>query len=354
MIKVNLTNEILKKLIQIEKNRDAMERTSLPVTLSNRLRKNTRKRSSYASNRIEGNPLSFEQAVQAIDSKNRHFLKPEQEIRNYYLALEMLDRKLEERKPFSLDLILETQNQIVEGESEEKKGLRGPMPPGMLFAVYDSATGQPEYIPPQYSDIPALLDELIDYVNNSDDHPVIKSAVLHYQLVTIHPFEDGNGRTARILSDYILKYYGYGFKDMGSLEEYISYDLDEYYRSLQMDLPPLYYEGRNNPPHPEIWINYYLKIFSLYSSKVLDTTTGISTDNMNERLSHLSLKAKTFLKYLEKNSIKTFTPIELAEKLHVTNRTIINWSTELCENGFLEPVIVSKRIRRYRILSDSL
>lgn len=59
------------------------------------------------------------------------------------------------------------------------------MPPGVLFAVYDSETGAPEYIP-------HLLDELVEYVNTTDDHPLIIAAVVHYQLVTIHPFEDGN------------------------------------------------------------------------------------------------------------------------------------------------------------------
>ena len=350
MIKVVLSNEILNKLLLIEKNKDAIENVSLPVSLSSKLRKNTRKRSSYASNHIEGNPLTYEQASAAIESSNRHFIKPEQEIRNYYLALEMLEGKLTRKEPISLDLILEVQKLIVDGESGEKKGLRGPMPPGVLFAVYDSATGKPEYIPPQSSDIPLLLDELIDYVNNSDDHPVIKSAVFHYQMVTIHPFEDGNGRTARVLSDYLLKYYGYGFKDMGSLEEYISYDLDEYYNSLQMGLPALYYEGRANPPHPEIWINYYLKVFSLYSDKVLENSKGASEEDLRARFSHLSNKAKSFLEYLNKNKIISFTPVEIAKAMAVTNRTIINWSTELCANGFLEPVLVKQRIRSYRLV----
>lgn len=59
------------------------------------------------------------------------------------------------------------------GASKEKIGLRGAMPPGVLFAVYDSETGIPEYIPPDYTDIPGLLDELVEYVNTTDDHPLI-------------------------------------------------------------------------------------------------------------------------------------------------------------------------------------
>lgn len=349
MINVKLDSGILNSILQIEKSKNSLDLVKIPINLSNKFRKNTKKRSSYASNKIEGNPLTYEQADAAIEAKNRHFLKPEQEIRNYYLALELLEKKLENKEPLSLKLLLEVQKQICEGESKEKIGLRGAMPPGFLFAVWND-DGTPAYIPPEYSEIPTLLDELLKYINDSDDHPLIKAAVIHYQLVTIHPFEDGNGRTARIISSYYLSLNGYGFKNVGSLEEYMSYNIDEYYDSLQMGLPILYYEGRNNPPHGEIRINYYLKIFSLYASKVLSIALEESKSNEQERLSHLSKKAKDFLNYLDKNNVLSFAPIDLANKLKVTNRTIINWCSELVNNGYLRPVIVNKRIRHYELI----
>ena len=349
MIKIALTNEILNSILNIEKNKEALNQIKIPVSLSNRFRKNTKKRSTYASNKIEGNPLTFEQADKAIENKNRHLLKPEQEIKNYYLALEFLEKQLDKQEPLSLKLILDVQKQICEGEPKEKIGLRGAMPPGVLFAVWND-DGTPAYIPPEYSEVEALLNELIAYVNDSSDHPVLKAAIIHYQLVTIHPFEDGNGRTARILSNYYLSLSGYGFKNIGSLEEYMSYNIDEYYDSIQMNLPILYYDGRNNPPHPEIWINYFLKIFTLYTSKVLSIALDETHISDNERLSHLSSKAKVFLDYLRKHNIKLFTPIELSKKMNVTNRTIINWCAELSNNGFIEPIIVNKRIRHYKVL----
>lgn len=285
-----------------------------------------------------------------IESKNRHFLKPEQEVRNYYLTLEYLSKELEKKTPFSLNLLLDVQERIVLGESKDKIGLRGPMPPGVLFAVYDSKTGKPEYIPPEYSDVPILLDELIKYVNESSDHPIIKVAITHYQLVTIHPFEDGNGRTARIISNYILSHFGYGFKEIGSLEEYFSYDLEEYYSSLQMGLPSLYYDGRDNPPHPEIWINYFIKVFSLYAQKSTLIATNSVKDNEKVRLNQLSVKARKMLEYIKKERITEFSPIELASVFRVSNRTIINWCLELCNHGFLKPNMVNKRIRSYSFI----
>ena len=76
--------------------------------------------------------------------------------------LEYLSKELEKKTPYSTSLLLKVQKQIVLGESKDKIGLRGPMPPGVLFAIYDDKTGRPEYIPPEYSDILKLLEELED------------------------------------------------------------------------------------------------------------------------------------------------------------------------------------------------
>lgn len=350
MITVALTNEILKRISAIDENRFSLTTVGLPAAVKNRLRKNSKKKSSFASNRIEGNPLTEEQANEAMESDpHRHFLKPEQEMRNYYLALELLEEKLKHREPFSRELILEVQAMVEKGASREKTGLRGPMPPGVLFAVYDSETGIPEYIPPEYSDVPPLLDELVGYVNSTDDHPLIIAAIVHYQLVTIHPFEDGNGRTARLLSGYILDYFGYGFNGIGSLEEYFAYDPDEYYESLQMGLPALYYSGRDNPPHPEIWINYFLRMVELYSRKACELSKESSADGLAGSLSYLNAKEKEFLVWLLKKHMYEFTPIEVSRMIGVTNKTVINRCAKLFSNGFLVPKVVKARIHTYQL-----
>ncbi len=352
MIKVPLTNDILKKISSIDEKRFSLKYMELPQITVNRLRKNSKKKSSYASNKIEGNPLTEAQANDAIErDDHKHFLKPEQEVRNYYLALNSLEEKLKKKEPFSKKLILEVQALVEKGASREKIGLRGAMPPGMLFAVYDSQSGQPEYIPPEYSEIPALLDELVTYVNTTDDHPLIIAAVVHYQLVTIHPFEDGNGRTARLLSGYILDSYGYGFNGIGSLEEYFAYDPNEYYEALQMGLPTLYDSGRENPPHPEIWVSYFLRMVELYSGKVCEISQLSQQDEVLGSLSYLNAREKEFLLFLLQNRRMEFTPIDVSRELGVTNKTVINRCVKLTSTGFLVPNIVRERIRSY-CLSD--
>ena len=113
VIKVSLTNEILKRISEIDKNRFFLSTIEMPPVTKNRLKKNSKKKSSYASNKIEGNPLTEKQANEAIDSDtHKHFLKPEQEVRNYFLALNFLEEKLKKKECFSKEMILEVQAMV--------------------------------------------------------------------------------------------------------------------------------------------------------------------------------------------------------------------------------------------------
>ena len=102
MIKVNITNEILNYISQIEGNRYRVSAIELPKQLVNKLRKISKKKSSYASNKIEGNPLSEEQAESVMESDGRkHHLRPEQELVNYISALNYLEEQREKEVKFS-------------------------------------------------------------------------------------------------------------------------------------------------------------------------------------------------------------------------------------------------------------
>ena len=160
---------------------------------------------------------------------------------------------------------------------------------------------------------------------------------------------DGNGRTARLLSGYIMDLNGYGFNGIGSLEEYFAYDIDEYYESIQMGLPALYYSGRENPPHPEIWILYFLRMVKLYSGKICDLQLASEEKDIAGSLSFLKGKEKELLQFLIKNYRGEFTLIEVSRELSVTNKTIINRLAVLVKYGFVLPILVNQRIRSYKL-----
>jgi len=89
-----------------------------------------------------------------------------------------------------------------------------------------------------------------------------------------------------------------------------------------MGLPALYYSGRNNLPHPEIWINYFHRMAALYSVRVSSLTSNSSDEGFKIALSHLKSREIDFLRFLTGNRLYEFTPIEVSRILGVTNKTI--------------------------------
>ena len=111
----------------------------------------------------------------------------------------------------------------------------------------------------------------------------------------------------------------------------------------------MYYFGRENPPHPEIWINYFLRMVKLYSGKVCDLQLASEEEDIAGSLSFLKGKEKELLHFLIKNYRGEFTPIEVSRELSVTNKTIINRLAVLVKNGFAVPILVNERIRSYKL-----
>jgi len=120
-----------------------------------------------------------------------------------------------------------------------------------------------------------------------------------------------------------------------------------------MGLPALYYEGRNNPPHSEIWVKYFLRMVRLYSAKVCEISTNSKNAEIESSISFLKRKERELLIHLIQNYKGEFTPIEVSKKLGVTNKTVINRLSVLVNNGFTIPILVKERIRSYKLSNFS-
>ena len=100
--------------------------------------------------------------------------------------------------------------------------------------VVNSATGETIYTPPPAREVPDLMRALVAWVNDHRHiHPVIVSAIAQFQLVHVHPFLDGNGRTSRLLSTLCLYRAGYDFKRLFTISEYYDRDRAAFYGALQ-------------------------------------------------------------------------------------------------------------------------
>lgn len=97
-----------------------------------------------------------------------------------------------------------------------------------------------------------------------------------------------------------------------------------------MGLPALYYSGRDNPPHPEIWLSYFLRMMELYSKKVFELSSKTKESNIEASLSFLNQKEKELLIFLLENNIREFTPVELGKDDRGDKQ---NYNKQNCKSG---------------------
>lgn len=348
-------HSIVKNLMSIERSKEIVNMLPLPPDVEKKLREDAKMKMAHYSTRIEGNPLNLAEVSQAIlTRKDRQGARAEQEVRNYWEALSFLATSKKMKVGISEGFIKRLHS-IIEvrgsGRRNTQSEYRGPTPPGVLFAVYDNVTGQPDYIPPESKDVPILMKEFVEWINSEEvrELPIpIIAAIATYQLLTIHPFEDGNGRTSRALATYILSIGGYDLKGFNSMEEYYVADLQGYYKNIQMDLPPLYYEGRHYPKNLAPWIEYFIRIMERAFQRVANLAKNQYEKQIDPKIKLLEPKERKLLRLLLSGS-GTITPKEIATEFNVQTRTITMWAVEWLEKGIIEPASGEKRIRSYKI-----
>lgn len=346
------TTAMVNDLLKIERYRTALEYLYLPTRIKQELIYKAKMKKTHFSTSIEGNLLSYDQVERVIKRKgNNTKINAEKEVLNYWDALTFLEESHSKRRSVSVEFIQELHGFIVKKGNYKKSVFRGAMPPGILFAVYDNRTGMPEYIPPEWTDIESLITDLMNWYHEENALAIpVKAAIVHYQFATIHPFEDGNGRTARALATYILMENGYDFKGFNSMEEYYALDLDGYYENLQMGLPSLYYDGRICPPHLEQWIGFFLRIMALNAEKIYEIAEkATGKEETNYLLAPLSKKDRKMLKYVLENHLEYIKTSDLADIFMVTTRAISKWCQAWCDRG-----ILTANYKNVRIVSYSL
>lgn len=141
------------------------------------------------------------------------------ELLNYKKAFEFVSEYLEDGGPITEGLVREIHKRLVEGV----RG--GAAAPGeyrrIQNYVVNSVTGERVYTPPPAHDVPIMMADLVDWLNQEKEvHPVLVSGISQFQFVHIHPFLDGNGRASRLLSTLCLYRTGYDFKRLFTISGY--------------------------------------------------------------------------------------------------------------------------------------
>lgn len=239
-----ITGKVAQALMNIEADRQVIATLPLTAPMLDSLRRTARLLSTHFSTQIEGNQLSPSQ-VQAVVEGEGNFPgreRDEAEVRHYFAALQFV----EERGSQPADI---TENEIrtIHGVVMTGKPKATPYRDGQNV-IRDSRTGRTVYLPPEAKDVRGLMKDLVRWVNGSipdAEWPVpVVAALAHYQFATIHPYFDGNGRTARLMTNLLLHRSGYGLNGIYSLEEYYAANLDRYYSGLAVGDSHNYNFGR--------------------------------------------------------------------------------------------------------------
>ncbi|WP_321777925.1 Fic family protein [Sulfurimonas sp.] len=211
---LNLVSEITESLTKIE----STQKTSITPYL----RRTNRIKTLAGTLEIEGNFLGEEKITAILDGKR--VLGTVRELAEVDGAIKAYE-KFEEYKYDSLDDLLKAHEILMNGILTKAGTFR------RVNVGVGSESGVSHVAPP-HDRVPELMSDLFEWLKNSDDHPLIKSSVFHYEFEFIHPFGDGNGRIGRLWQSVILYNYKSIFSSIAT-ESIVRDYQDRYYKALE-------------------------------------------------------------------------------------------------------------------------
>lgn len=350
--KYTITPELLKILIELEGLR--VEINHLPITpkVLASLRETSRLASTHYSTAIEGNRLTEEQVTKLI-TENEHFPgkeRDEKEVLGYFASLEYVESLIKDKKNITENYIQEIHAIVMSAGKIKVASTPYRIEQNV---IRDSLTRKIVYLPPEAKDVPKLMKDLVHWLNESDGYiPCpIRAAVAHYQFATIHPYLDGNGRTARLLATLVLHLCGYGLKGIYSLDAYYSNNLIKYYEALTIGDHHNYYFGREDADITS-WLIYFcsgmLESFINVKKQAIKVQKKEHKD-LSENLRKLNPKQRLLLTMFEKIDVITTKDIERVFKVKSRNARAI--AQKFVKDKILEIENPAKKSRTY-ILAD--
>ena len=302
-IMLDRISSIMKKIGKLDNYKDL---NKMPV-----LRRNNRIRSIHSSLAIEANSLSFDQVKDIIDGKK--VIGPQDEIQEVKDAYEAY-KLIKEVNQYSIKDLKKVHGVMtyltVDESGEFRKGNEG---------VFDEK-GNCIHVCPPPEQVDELMKQLFKWMedNNGIVHPLILSSVFHYEFVFIHPFKDGNGRTARLWQNVILSNWEEIFEYV-PIESQIKKYQEEYYSSIA---------NCDHNGNSTEFIEFMLKMIDEILEDLMESTSL--------QASHISSYVNKLLDVMETGVAMTTS--ELMEKLDMKSRISFrdNYLNPALENGLIK------------------
>ncbi len=299
--KFTYTNKIVNYIAKIASAKEVISNAKIIPLYDTQLKQDALIKSSHYSTSIEGNPLKLDEVKTLIMNNQKATTKAEKEVLNYFNVLNNLDiysdktitknTILSLHKDLTKDLL---RDQEYEGKYRDTSVIIG-----------NVHTKKINYIPPDAYKVPYLVDELLDWLNNctTELYPVIVAGILHYELVCIHPFIDGNGRTSRLMATLILSINEFNIDNYFTLDEYYNQDRQAYVDALK---------SADKNQDLTFWLEYFCQgvLYSIEKVKKEVLTLAQITSKYDNTIE------------LTPNEISVLTLLE--EKKHIKNKDIQN------------------------------
>lgn len=300
-------HKIVNTLLEINSTRDFIVNAPLIVEMEISLKRDAMLKSAHHSTAIEGNPLTLNQVDRLAQGlKINAQKKAQQEVLNYLDVLNNIDKYFEDGE-ITEKIILKLHQDITYSTLEDTymEGQYRTIPVHIV-----NKQGETVFTPPPANLVRKEMADFIEWLNGDSKelNPVIVAGIIHYEFVRIHPFVDGNGRTARALAALLLCLRGFDTGRFFTLDEYYDYDRPAYYRALNSVDP----ETQDLTP----WLEYFLEGFLIVVDGIKDQILLFSPGE--RKRVKLSEKQMKIIEYIHLNG--SITNSELQKLLHISRQ----------------------------------
>jgi Fic family protein len=279
-----ITNEILKNVGVVEAAREIVDNAPLVPAYTMKFRRDALTRTVYYGTHLEGNELSLNQAIKVLEGEQVVARDRDvQEVINYRRVIQFIDevaalkkkKKKSQTWRYTQKMIKKIHFLVCERIIPEED--RGEYRQAQVV-LREGRTGEIFFKPPPAVEVAYLVEDLIDWLNtrtSREIHPVLRAGMAHYVLSAVHPFIEGNGRTARAFATLVLFAEGYDIKRFFALEEYFDRHAGEYYQAL--------FDVSNQSPNLEKrdltpWLEFFTQVMAIELNRVKEKVKNISLD----------------------------------------------------------------------------
>lgn len=330
--KFAITNAMTADLALIERAVGFLNAAQLSENWINDMQASALTLEAHHSTHIEGTQLTLEQSTELLAGKRVPEADPDdvRELLNYREAFDLVAEYIGSGEPITEALIREIHKCLVQGV----RG--GSATPGQYRLgqnyIVNSVTRETMYTPPPAHDVQPLMNDLVNWLNSDTSiNTVLVSGIAQFQFVHIHPFIDGNGRTARLLATLVLYRGGYDFKRLFTVSEFYDRNRTAYYDALQ--------SVRDHGMDMTSWLEYYVKGLSTQMQEVQNKGEQvIKTGVLQIKAGSAGLSGTALSVFSTILKEGSQTPADLTAKLHVSRSTVQRQLRSLIEAGLVRVV----------------